>query len=382
MVLTQRSFADLITFTRAGTATRVNSIGNIETVAADTPRFGHDPVTGEALGLLIEESRENLFLQSEDFTTTWAASVSGTSTRVNTASVFGGVGGGTITATSANGGLRQSVSGLAAAQHTMSFFLASTSDDVTVVLENGAASYGTGCSVALTPASGTVEALTGFTDGYSAAVSGGYIFTLVLPTAGGTNIANVEWRLANGDQMVIAIPQFEEGAFPTSYIPTTTATVTRNADDCSITGTDFSEWFNSNEGTIYVEAQTLYTTATGIPYVLTINDGTANETIEYRISSGSGFVVRDGAAVQAALGFSGVDLSQSFKIAGAFAANDFAHSTNGGAVATDGSGTLPTVTRMQIGANLVGSAHLNGHIKDIRFYPSRLPDAELQLLTA
>src|SRR6056297_3546656 len=39
-------------------------------------------------------------------------------------------------------------------------------------------------------------------------------------------------------------------SFPTSYIPTTTATVTRNADQLSITGDDFSEWYNQTEGTV------------------------------------------------------------------------------------------------------------------------------------
>jgi len=38
------------------------------------PRFDHDPTTGESLGLLVEESRTNLLLQSEDFSTTWIAS--------------------------------------------------------------------------------------------------------------------------------------------------------------------------------------------------------------------------------------------------------------------------------------------------------------------
>jgi hypothetical protein len=44
--------------------------------------------------------------------------------------------------------------------------------------------------------------------------------------------------------------QLEEGAFPTSYIPTTTAAVTRSADLASITGSAFSGWYNSTAGTM------------------------------------------------------------------------------------------------------------------------------------
>jgi hypothetical protein len=54
-----------ITFTRASTATYVGSDGLIKTAATNVPRFAHDPVTGEGLGLLIEEARTNLLLYSE-----------------------------------------------------------------------------------------------------------------------------------------------------------------------------------------------------------------------------------------------------------------------------------------------------------------------------
>jgi hypothetical protein len=38
--------------------------------------------------------------------------------------------------------------------------------------------------------------------------------------------------------------QLEAGAFATSYIPTTTTSLTRNADVVSMTGTNFSDWYN------------------------------------------------------------------------------------------------------------------------------------------
>ena len=54
-----------ITFTRASTATYVDEDGLIKTAVSDEARFDHDPVTGESLGLLIEESRKNLIKYSE-----------------------------------------------------------------------------------------------------------------------------------------------------------------------------------------------------------------------------------------------------------------------------------------------------------------------------
>jgi hypothetical protein len=48
------------TFTRDSTGTYVDSDGLIKTAAVDEPRFDRDPVTGESLGLLMEESRTNV----------------------------------------------------------------------------------------------------------------------------------------------------------------------------------------------------------------------------------------------------------------------------------------------------------------------------------
>ena len=61
-----------VTFTRSSSATRVNPLGLVELVPANSPRFDHsyDPVSGSvrSLGLLLEEQRSNLFIHTEDFT--------------------------------------------------------------------------------------------------------------------------------------------------------------------------------------------------------------------------------------------------------------------------------------------------------------------------
>jgi len=63
------SLDNRVTFTRASGGTRVNEQGLIETVAADTPRFDHDPVTLAPKGLLIEGARTNLVLNSATLAT-------------------------------------------------------------------------------------------------------------------------------------------------------------------------------------------------------------------------------------------------------------------------------------------------------------------------
>jgi hypothetical protein len=60
-----------VTFTRSSVATVTDSLGVIRTVASDVPRFDHDPVTGESLGLLMEEQRTNLLIYSDNFDVGW-----------------------------------------------------------------------------------------------------------------------------------------------------------------------------------------------------------------------------------------------------------------------------------------------------------------------
>ena len=55
-----RSFSDIFTFTRSTTGTYFDANGVMQTAASNTPRFDHDPVTGVAKGLLVEEQRTNL----------------------------------------------------------------------------------------------------------------------------------------------------------------------------------------------------------------------------------------------------------------------------------------------------------------------------------
>ena len=54
-------------YSRATTATYFDAAGVMQTAAINVPRIDHDPVTGESLGLLIEEARTNLLTYSEQF---------------------------------------------------------------------------------------------------------------------------------------------------------------------------------------------------------------------------------------------------------------------------------------------------------------------------
>lgn len=60
---------NLITFTRASSGTYVGSDGVLKTATTNEARFDHNPTTGESLGLLVEEQRTNLLLNSGTLST-------------------------------------------------------------------------------------------------------------------------------------------------------------------------------------------------------------------------------------------------------------------------------------------------------------------------
>jgi hypothetical protein len=172
--------------------------------------------------------------------------------------------------------------------------------------------------------------------------------------------------------------QLETGSFPTSYIPTTTAAVVRSADVCSITGSDFTGFYNQSEGTMLANAFTL---ASGDRTVLAADDNTANEMIRLRTEGTNPFFkVTDGGSDVVAIDAGTVTANTAFKLIGAYKVNDFASSINGGSAVTDTTGTIPTVDRMRIGAGQVGNT-MCGCISAIRYFKKRLPDAKLQSLT-
>jgi hypothetical protein len=184
----------------------------------------------------------------------------------------------------------------------------------------------------------------------------------------------------------IGLPQLEQGAFATSVIPTTTTALTRNADVASMTGTNFSSWYNATEGTLFSESINLPgQSAVVFPRIANINDGTTNNVITTVWRSDTsrlyGAVTVSGVNV-AEVGVVGVTQTNANKIALGYATDNFASSVNGGAVNTDTSGAIPSVNRLGIGRQASAADFINGYIRRIAYYPVRLPNSTLQALTA
>ena len=177
--------------------------------------------------------------------------------------------------------------------------------------------------------------------------------------------------------------QLEEGAFPTSYIPTEANQVTRAADIASVN--TLSPWYNASEGTLYFEGSVPVILPTGRPGVTLGNAAADNrftlrQTLVNGISAVAALPIVTVFTPPAVNPIAGVPWRQALS----FNASNIYHSVNGGPVAAAAhSVNLANISTLYIGStnNLVGQQH-SGHIRSLRYWPRLLSNAELQQVTA
>jgi hypothetical protein len=159
--------------------------------------------------------------------------------------------------------------------------------------------------------------------------------------------------------------QLESGSFVTSYIPTTSAAVTRNADVATITGTNFSGFWNAGVGGTTVTA--LPSTVSGTRPLVQFDDGTANEIIALRgNTTNPELYIVDGGTPQAQIDAGTIAANTSYTLTGWWQTNFCAARLSNGARVEDLTATIPTVTQMRIGSD--GTNYLNGTIATIYYY--------------
>ena len=382
-----------VTFTRGSTATYVGNDGLIKTAVDNEPRFDHDPVTGESLGLLVEEERVNSLRYSQDFTDALWVKTSATIIPNSVIAPDGTLTGSTMKANAGTAILPSVIQNAGdAAIRTLSLY----------------AKMGTYRYLKINPRVNQYALVVDLQDGSVYATGNtGVVSADIIPAPNGwyrlilttdvtaptrtfairfsTNANNNSTFDFDGTETVhIWGAQLETGAFPTSYIPTTSSTVTRAADVASITGSNFSSWYNQSEGTVFAEGVRNFTISSEFPRMLSF--GTAGSNAQLIDILG---VSGDDRLEVAALGIAQALLQISpdtaaftrSSYAAALKNNNFAFTRNGAAVVTDTSGTVPAVSQLRIGDRQDGVRTHNGTIRRLTYWPTRLSNDTLQTIT-
>ena len=131
---------------------------------------------------------------------------------------------------------------------------------------------------------------------------------------GGTNFYAADFRDTSQtlSEFIIWGCQSEEASYPTSYIPTSGSTVTRNQDIFTRDG--IGSLINSTEGVLFVEmARQEGDTSAGL---ITLNDGTNSQTVSlYYFSTGTIYFDILSGSPNVSQGVSGIDTYSFNKIA-------------------------------------------------------------------
>ena len=385
-----------ITFTRGSTGTYFGSDGLMRTAGVNEPRFDHDPVTGQSLGLLIEESRTNFLTYSEDFSQgVWTKHNSSINSNV-------------ITAPDNTSNATKLIENTSNVQHmvyrnltsavnttyTFSFFAKSAERQYVLASFSGGGLSGD-CVVGVSLIDGSVTTTSNSPENTSVTKlpNGWYRITLTKTTPSAsafqprilisrTGSSSQTYQADGTSGIYIWGAQLEQGSFPTSYIPTTASTVTRSVDNASMTGTNFSSWYNRTEGTLYANAKGL--TGTTFGCIVTLSDS--------GYGAGNGLLLRQGSSTVVESG--GNTTSRSISISSSTVLFKTSCSFSGKILYLSGNGKLAspltTLDYTGSGTNTLNIGRLqpsggqlfNGTISRLTYYPIQLTNQQLINLTS
>lgn len=369
--------------TRGSSATRINKDGFIdEGIATNVPRLDY-PITSGVVGdcpnLLLEPSRTNLLVRSNAFSTTWTLGSALSLTSGQASTLSGSSDAWLLTSNGASGfsALGQSVS--FSGSHTYSVFAKEGTNDKISLRSVGdtdvRATFNLNTGALVSSSNATSTEIQNYGNGwyrvcvtFNATNTNVYIYPNPIGTADAGNI-------------YIQNAQLEAGDFKTTYIPTTSASVTRSADAANSSGT--SADINSVEGVLFAEFAALNDDLS--ERRLSISDSSTGNVVRIGFTSTSNRIIGvvNNGSDQASMTTDSYTITDLHKVAIKFKANDFALWVDGTEVATDPSGSTfsaNTLTELAFDDGDGGDLFF-GKVKQVIVFNEALSDSELTTLT-
>jgi hypothetical protein len=383
------------TFTRATVATCRLKSGLLKKVASGVPR-SHYLEDGTYGGYLAEGARTNLCLRSEEFdNASWTDPTADATVTANaTAAPDGTTTADLIIDDNALAVERRSQAFTVlqdALDHTFSVFVKQSTAATCAMRLTYTGGTPVDSIVLFTFATEALSLLTGSATGLTVESwgNGWYRLVMTLPnnnTAGSTTLRATVFPVSTTDvastgETYFWGAQLEKASFASSYIPTTTASVTRNADVLTYPA---SGNVGAAAGTLYAEYGR-FGASGAVRGAMSLNTDANNQMYFADDSSlGCQNAVYNGGASQVnmskASAFS--TTGEQLKVAASYLANDFAMTHSGATVSTDSAGSIPAFTTIHVGTTGAGGNPLYGTIKNVRIWQRQMPDTLLQSMTA
>ena len=379
-------------FTRASTATYVDSDGLIKTAGNGEARIDYTDSTDGAL--LLEPSRSNSVTYSEDFSKSYWTK-SGPTLTYNQGTSPDGENNATkmIPSTSSTSqDVFATVTASGSIAYTRSFFAKADGYNWIYIQQyDGSTNLGAWFDLSTGSLGNAQSNVTPAIKYYN---NGWYKCSVTFTTQSGATSERAQIRVVgnngastfagNGiDGVLIWGAQLEQGSYPTSYIPTSGSAVTRVADVCE--GAGNSEVFNDSEGVIYVETKPFIDGDFESGYI-SLSDGTTGTnfvTIQHR-NSGQLRIYAGGFLTPNIQFVVNLDMAQNLKIAVQYKQNDYKLFVNGTKYDLYLTPTQPAVSGLsQLDFNVRGASTHNwcAKTKELKIYNTALTDAELETLT-
>ncbi len=399
--LEARSTATAYTVTTTQPIT--NYIPVLLTAGGNQARFDHNPTIGESLGLLIEEQRTNIALYSEQFDNGYWVKDNMTLSSNQIVAPSGVLSGDQMTANGVNGNHDIFSSAIISAGNTVFSIYAKKSSGRYIYLSlnnTGNSDYSSVVFDLETGTAGTVVNAGNYSGGQATIIAVGndwyrvsiaashstaneYIFIGIADSLNPSRVGRGRVASTTTASIFIWGAQAETGSFASSYIATTSSSATRTADVASMTGTNFSSWFNNAQGT-FVATLSAGTISNG-GRVLKISDTDSNRLIDFYLTTTTQSIYSYQNGITSANFSAGTSSTSKYLTAVSYAIGNISALVNGGSVTTSTSAVVSSVANstFSIGYDPIsGASQLSRPIAKIAYYPIQVTSTNLQALTS
>jgi len=384
------------TFARGSVATRINAQGLIENVASGVSRLDYPLIDGVQKGCphhILEPARTNVITYSEDFSNSSWSKGNSSITSDSIISPDGSLNADKLTADSSNSTHyidTSSISFTSGVSYTVSIFVKDNNKNLVIqgsgsVTANAFASFDLKDGFIINESVGT-GIIKNFGNGWyrcsltftSAATTSGVITFLMGETR------NDSYQGDGTSGLYIYGASLEAGSYPTSYIPTTSTTVTRSAETAS--GAGNSTTFNDSEGVLMAEVKKINEST--VTSSIVISDGTNSNRVQIALIGGTnavyGYIQSAGAGGGTVITSNVPDFKSTNKVLVKYNTTQVTLWINGFEANTVignytwSNGTLNELS-FETGA---GTENFYGNTKQVQYFDSTLADTQLEQLTS